>query len=390
MQKPLDGLTVIDMTHVLAGPYCTYQLGLLGAEVIKVESPRGDMVRMWGGTAEQLQAKQGNGFVPQNAGKRSICLDIHQPEGAEVVRKLVAEADIFVENFRPGAVAAYGLDYASLSALRPGLIYLSISAFGQNGPYGHRPGFDDVVQATSGYMSINQRGDGPIRTGGPVLDYASGMHATSAILAAVLLRQANGSGQYIDLAMQDVAMLLMNRQTSIAATTGIPLPPADNRDGPMLGRFATKDGYVMLAGYLPSHCRTLCKALKLEEFAHLSGAELNTRAEALEAAVESRLLNKTSAEWDEVFSQAGVVGGAVRDLCEVLDTGQPDARGLLYEVDSLDDRVQVTSAGYRINDEVFSPASGVPGLGQHTDEILTALGYGAAQIESLRDASVIA
>ena len=218
--KPLQGISVVDLTHVLAGPYCTYQLALLGAQVTKVESPRGDMVRGWGGTPEQVKDRYGSGYTAQNAGKRSVVLDITQAEGADLVRQLAAAADVFVENYRPGAMARYGLDYPTLAAVNPKLVYVSISAFGQDGPEGHRPGFDDVVQATSGFMSINVRGDGPIRTGGPVLDYATGMHATSATLAALMLRQQTGSGQHVDLAMQDVTTLLMNRNVHIGATVG--------------------------------------------------------------------------------------------------------------------------------------------------------------------------
>ena len=213
LNKPLSGLKVLDLTHVLAGPYCTYQLSLLGAQVIKVESPRGDMTRPWGGDEAQIAMGLGTGFVSQNAGKRSVVIDITTERGSGLVRELAKDADIFVENYRPGTMQDHGLDFASIAAANPAVIYLSISAFGQNGPLGHRPGFDDVIQATSGFMSINERGDGPIRTGGPVLDYATGMHATSAVLAAVLMRQQSGEGQYIDLAMQDVTMLLMNRHT---------------------------------------------------------------------------------------------------------------------------------------------------------------------------------
>jgi len=387
--KPLDGLKVVDLTHVLAGPYCTYQLGLLGADVVKVESPQGDMVRGWGGTQAQLAARQGSGFVPQNAGKRSAVIDIRQPRGAQLVQQLAAQADVFVENYRPGSLARHGLDYATIHTLNPNIIYVSISAFGQNGPLGHRPGFDDVVQATSGYMSINERGDGPIRTGGPVLDYATGMHAAAAVLAAVLTRQQTGSGQRVDIAMQDVTMLLMNRNTSIAATTGEPLPPAGNRDAPMLGRFRSKDGYVMLAGYLPHHCRSLCSAMGLDEFSQASGKELAARADELSAAVEAALLQRTSAEWDAIFSAACVVGGGVQDLAEVIASGQPAARELFTDVDTDAGPVTVTTAGYRMNDAVFAPDGPVPGLGAHTQAVLEELGISAADIDSLADEGVI-
>jgi crotonobetainyl-CoA:carnitine CoA-transferase CaiB-like acyl-CoA transferase len=389
-EKPLDGYRVVDLTHVLAGPYCTYQLGLLGADVIKVESLRGDMVRNWGGTDDQLVHRLGTGFAAQNAGKRSLAVDLTRPEGAEIVRTLAERADIFVENYRPGALARYSLDYEPVRERNPGLIYLSISAFGQTGPHGHRPGFDDVVQATSGFMSINVRGDGPIRTGGPVLDYATGMHATSAVLAAALLRQRSGQGRHIDVAMQDVTMLLMNRHTSIAASTGVPPKPLGNREGLMLGRYPAKESYVMLAGYLPRHRRAICKAIGLDRFAELGGRELDDRADEIERAVERKLLERTAEEWDAIFSEAGVVAGGVRDLIGVLATGQPDSRDLLTEVESAAGPFQVTTSGYRMDGEVLAPTSGVPLLGQHTREVLDELGYGLAEIQTLVESSIVA
>lgn len=388
-EKPLSGLKVVDLTHVLAGPYCTYQLSLLGADVIKVESPRGDMTRPWGGNSEQIAMGLGTGFVAQNAGKRSVVIDITTPRGASLVSELTKDADIFVENYRPGTMKDHGLDYDSLARENAALVYVSISAFGQNGPYGHRPGFDDVIQATSGFMSINQRGDGPIRTGGPVLDYATGMHATAAVLAAVLLRQQTGNGQRIDIAMQDVTMLLMNRHTSIAATTGVAVPPGANRDGPMLGRYKTKDGYVMLAGYRASHQRSILEAIGLTEFASLSSAQLASRMPQIEAKVEDVLLQKSTAEWDVVFSNCAVVAGGVSDLVEVFQSGQPEARELTTNVESAYGTHEVTSAGYRINDSVFRPEKNVPILGEHTSEVLTALGYSKTEIALLAEQNVI-
>ncbi len=389
MNKPLSGLKVIDLTHVLAGPYCTYQLSLLGAQVTKIESPRGDMTRPWGGEPDQIAMGLGTGFVAQNSGKRSAAIDITTQRGALLVAELAKEADIFVENYRPGTMQDHGLDFESLAAVNPDLIYLSISAFGQNGPLGHRPGFDDVIQATSGFMSINERGDGPIRTGGPVLDYATGMHATSAVLAAVLLRAQTGQGQRIDIAMQDVTMLLMNRHTSIAATTGVAVPPGTNRDAPLLGRYLAKDGYVMLAGYRPAHQRGILEAIGLTEFAVLPTAQLMTQMPQIEARVEEVLQQKTAAEWDNIFASAGVVAGGVKDLIEVFETGQPEARGLTTQVESAYGDHQVTSAGYRINDAVFQPGTHVPELGEHTSDVMAALGYSADEIAHLVEDGVI-
>ena len=387
--KPLSGKKVIDLTHVLAGPYCTYQLGLLGAEVIKVESPRGDMTRPWGGEEEQINLGLGTGFVAQNAGKRSIVIDIKDPRGSAIVQDLVKTADIFVENYRPGKMLECGLDFDKLSSINSELIYTSISAFGQNGPHGHRPGFDDVIQATSGFMSINVRGDGPIRTGGPVLDYATGMHATSAVLAALMLLEKTGKGQHIDISMQDVTMLLMNRHTSIAATTGVPLPPLQDREGPLLGRYLTRDGYVMLAGYRARHKRTILEALGLTEYSSMSSAQLNNLSEQIESDVERVLKSKTTAEWDEVFSKFGVVAGGVKDLIEVLATGQPEARDLLTTVNSSFGNHQVSTIGYKINDSTFEPGTHVPLLGEQTEEVLLELGYSNEQISDLFDKGIV-
>jgi crotonobetainyl-CoA:carnitine CoA-transferase CaiB-like acyl-CoA transferase len=387
--KPLSDKKVIDLTHVLAGPYCTYQLGLLGAEVIKVESPRGDMTRPWGGEEEQINLGLGTGFVAQNAGKRSIVIDIKDPRGSAIVQDLVKTADIFVENYRPGKMLECGLDFDKLSSINSELIYTSISAFGQNGPHGHRPGFDDVIQATSGFMSINVRGDGPIRTGGPVLDYATGMHATSAVLAALMLLEKTGKGQHIDISMQDVTMLLMNRHTSIAATTGVPLPPLQDREGPLLGRYLTRDGYVMLAGYRARHKRTILEALGLAEYSSMSSAQLNSLSEKIESDVERVLKSKTTAEWDEVFSKFGVVAGGVKDLIEVLATGQPEARDLLTTVNSSFGNHQVSTIGYKINDSTLEPGTHVPLLGEQTEEVLLELGYSNEKISDLLDKGIV-
>ena len=282
-----------------------------------------------------------------------------------------------------------GLGYDVVKENNPNIIYLSITAFGQNGPHGHRPGFDDVIQATSGYMSINVRGDGPIRTGGPVLDYATGMHAASAVLGAALVRERTGEGTYIDLAMQDAAMLLINRHVSYAASTGEMFPPAGNRDDFLNGRFATKDGLVMLAGYLPRHQKSILSALGLTELAQLSGRDLRARAREIEAEAERVLLTKTTAEWDEIFDAQETVAGGVRDLLQVLATGQPEARELLATVGSSIGDVQVTTAGYRFDDQTFRPAGDLPQLGEHTEAVLRSLGYSSDEIEALSNEGVI-
>lgn len=388
-KRPLDGTRVLDLTHVLAGPYCTYQLALLGADVIKVEPLRGDMVRPWGGTTDQVGQGLGTGFVAQNAAKRSLAIDLATEEGQAVVLELAAEADVLVENYRPGTTESHGLGYETVKARNPSIIYATISAFGHNGPFAGRPGFDDVIQATSGYMAMNVRGDGPIRTGGPVLDYATGMQATSAVLAAIMLRQQTDEGQHIDIAMQDVAMLLINRHTSVAASTGVTPPPADNREAPLLGRYKAKEGYVMLAGYRARHQRAICRALGLEQFAELDGRQFAARADEIEVAAETAIASRTADEWDAVFAAAGVVGGGVQELTEVLATGQPAARQLLAPVDTAAGVSQVTTNGYLVNGQSFPPSSGVPLLGEHSREVLLECGYSEPEIDRLIASSVV-
>ncbi len=382
-------MRIVDVTHVLAGPYCSYQLGLLGAEVIKVEPLSGDLVRPWKGSRDQIVAGMGTGFMAQNAGKRSLCVDITEPDGRNIVLALAESADVFLENYRPGALAGHGLGYDDVRRRNERIVYASISAFGQNGPHGHRPGFDDVVQGTSGFMATNKRGQGPIRTGGPVLDYATGMHATAAVLAAIMLRDQTGESQRVDLAMQDVTMLLVNYQTAEASQHGGVSPVNTDITAPMLGRFATADGHVMLAGYLPRHCQAIAAAIGLDRYAEVGFRDLAERGEEIQAAVETRLREKTTAEWDAVFDRAGVVGGAVRELSETFATRQPEARGLTEPLDTAVGPIHVTTNGYRVNDRTWGPRSGVPLLGQHTRQILEELGHDEEAIDALLERGVV-
>jgi crotonobetainyl-CoA:carnitine CoA-transferase CaiB-like acyl-CoA transferase len=387
--RPLDGVRVVDVTHVLAGPYCAYQLALLGADVIKVEPLTGDLVRPWKGSRDQMRAGMGTGFMAQNAGKRSLCVDLTDPDGRDIVLALAERAEVFLENYRPGALAGHRLGYDDVRRVNDRIVYASISAFGQNGPHGHRPGFDDVVQGTSGFMATNKRDDGPIRTGGPVLDYASGMHATAAILAAMLLRDRTGESQRVDLAMQDVTMLLVNYETAAASQHGGTSPPKSNVDGPMLGRFATADGHVMLAGYLPRHCQSIAAVLGLDEYLDVGFRDLAERGPEIQAAVEARLRTKTSAAWDAIFDEAGVVGGAVRELTETFASGQPGARGLTEPLETPVGEIHVTTNGYRINDQTWGPRSSVPLLGEHSRSVLAELGLDDGRIDELVDRGVV-
>jgi crotonobetainyl-CoA:carnitine CoA-transferase CaiB-like acyl-CoA transferase len=387
--RPLDGVRVVDLTHVLAGPYCSYQLGLLGADVIKIESHRGDMVRGYQGTDDQIRKGLGAAFVSQNAGKKSLCIDIKRPEGRDVVLDLAERADVFIENYRPGAIEKYGLGYEAVKARNDRIVYASITAFGQNGPHGHRPGFDDVIQATSGFMSINVRGDGPIRAGGAVLDFATGMHSTSSILAALMLREKTGEAQRIDVAMQDVTMLLNNYQTATTSRTAESPETSGDISAPMLGRFKAKEGYVMLAGYLPHHCQSIARALGLDQLSDITFKDLTQNGPAIQQLVSTRLLEKTAMEWDAIFDQLGIVAGGVRELAEVFATGQPEARELTVRLEGSTDETHYTTNGYRVNDRVWGPRFGVSRLGEDSREILQSLGFDDERIDGLIEQGIV-
>lgn len=387
--RPLAGVKVVGFDHALTASYCTYQLGLLGADVVKVESHGGDFTRRWGGTAEQIQQGFGDGFMAQNAGKYCVCIDLEKPEGQEIALKLITEADVVVENRRPGVMDEMGLGYEDAVRVNPKVIYASISGYGATGPDAGRPAFDDVIQATSGFMCTNPTSEGPGRAGGPVLDYATGLHGVMAVMAALMTRDQTGESQHLDIAMQDTAMALMSRLVTETANTGRLGSFSGNRSGVAAGRFATADGFVMLAAYLPAQLRRLVEVLDLAEYAALSDRDLMRSGDELTAAIERCLLEKASEDWDTSFVAAGVVGGAVRDMSQTLATGQPEARGFLSEIETPLGQYQVPSLGFVWNGESVGPTGTVSSLGEDTRFILTRLGYDGASIDAFVEDGVV-
>src|ERR1700751_1083232 len=247
--RPFEGIRVIDVTHVLAGPFATYQLGGLGPDVIKVEHPDDpDQSRGVGSDKELNRRNMGTSFLTQASNKRSITLDLKQEKNREVLKKLVATADVFVENYRPGAFEALGLGYEALSAINPRLIYASFSAFGQQGPRGSQTAYDHVIQATSGIMAMTGTKDThPVKLGSPVVDYATGMTGAFALSAALLQRERTGRGQRIDMAILDVAMILMSSLMTGYLRNGVhPKPHGNRHPHATNGAYETKSGMVML------------------------------------------------------------------------------------------------------------------------------------------------
>jgi crotonobetainyl-CoA:carnitine CoA-transferase CaiB-like acyl-CoA transferase len=320
--------------------------------------------------------------MAQNAGKYCVCIDLEKTQGQGIALKLIAGADVVVENRRPGVMDEMGLGYEDAVEVNPTIIYASISGYGATGPDAGRPAFDDIIQGTSGFMCTNPTSEGPGRAGGPVLDYATGLQGVTAVMAALMTREQSGESQHLDIAMQDTAMALMSRLVTETANTGRLGSFSGNRSGVAAGRFATADGFVMLAAYMPPQLRRLVEVLGLEKYTALSDRDLMKSGDELTAAIEECLLAKTSENWDGIFVADGVIGGAVRDMSQTLATGQPEARGFLSEIETPLGPYQVPALGFVWNGESIGPTRSVSNLGEDTRSILTQIGYDSAAIDA--------
>ena len=409
----LDHLKVLDLSRVLAGPYCAQILADLGADVIKVERPGdGDDTRKWGPPfmpdADGNPTPHATYFHCTNRNKRAITVDMAKPEGQAIIKQMAAQSDILVENFKVGGLAHYGLDYASLSALNPRLIYCSVTGFGQTGPYAPRAGYDLMIQAMSGMMSITGNADGvpgggPMRVGVAITDLCTGMFACSAILAALEVRHRTGKGQHIDMALLDVGMALLANQAIGYLNTGA-VPLRQGNTHPSLAPyqdFNTQDGKMLLA---------IGNDGQFSRFAHAAGqpqwasdarfattAARNINRAALIPAMDAVTRTQTTAYWITLFEDKAVPCGPINTLSESFADAQVKARGL--EVKQAVAGVPLTQSAINSIVTVASPLRLVdtppvlrrapPALGEHTDEVLAELGFDAARIAGLRAASVI-
>lgn len=364
--QPLQNIRVLDLTQVFAGPYCTYQLALLGAQVIKVEPPGGEMTRYAGALPELSKQGLGLSFCTQNAQKNCVEMDLKDPVQVAKVLDLVAEADIFIQNYRPGVAQRLGLGEEALAAVNPRLVYCSISAYGEVGPIGHRPAYDHVVQAMSGIMSTTGTDEmGPVKVGAPYIDYATGLNAAFAVMAGLRQRDLTGEFQHVDVSMLDTAMTMMANNLVTVATTGEDLPKLGNEAAsraPSSGCFATQGGeLLMLAANNQRQFADLCEVLGHSEWAQdPRWAEPRARAanqDALRALFESALLSKSASEWESLLDQAGVPASRVRKLSETVAEGQLQARGLLKTLAVGDDATPVSlpGIGFRLNRVSLTP-----------------------------------
>lgn len=391
MSGALQGIQVVDFSHVMAGPYASHLLKLLGAEVIKVEAPGiGDAMRNYG--PDRRYDGMAPAFVAVNAGKKSMVLNLKHPPAVEAVRRLIARADVVLENFRPGVMARLGLDYASVRDLRPRMVYCSVSGYGQQGPRRDWAAIDNIVQATSGMMSLSgEQGDDPMRVGFPVVDTLTGQTAAFAILAALLRRERTGAGEYIDVAMFDAAIAFMTSAVVPYLVTGRGLARTGNvgySGQPTSGVFTAADGRKISLGVVQqpqfeSLARLLGRADWLTDPRYASADLRRCHALEMHDELEALFAARPAAQWEKMLSEAGLPCGMVREVSEAINLDGLVERGikLPLRVPSLPDReeVAIVNAGFQFSED--SPHIDVPPprLGAHNEEILESLGFDAAQ-----------
>ncbi len=411
----LGHLRVLDLSRVLAGPWCTQNLADMGADVIKIEKPgEGDDTRHWG--PPFFPDAQGNPsdnavyFAACNRNKRSVTVDMATAEGQQLIRELAMQSDVVVENFKTGGLKRYGLDYASLSALNPRLIYCSVTGFGQTGPYAPRAGYDLLVQAMSGLMSITGRADsepggGPLRVGVAVIDLFTGMYATTAILGALEARHRTGRGQHIDMALLDVAMAVLANQGAGFLNTGH-VPGRQGNTHPSVvpyQDFPTADGRMLLAIGNDGQFARFCEAAGTdwasdERFATNAGRV--THRDALIPLMADLTRSRPTAEWIALLEDKAVPCGPINHIGQAFDDAQVRARGLRVEQERYPgatppagetiNRVVTTASPLRLSDTPTTLRHAPPALGQHTDEVLRQrLGLDAQQLQALRDQGVV-
>ena len=403
----LSGITVLDLSRVLAGPWASQTLGDLGADVIKVEHPDGgDDTRKWGppflDAAVEEEPPLSAVYLGCNRNKQSVAIDIAKPEGAALVRRLARMADIVVENFKVGGLARYGLDYETLRQENPALIYCSITGFGQTGPYAQRGGYDFLIQGMSGLMSVTGQPDGtpgaePLKTGIPVSDLFTGLYATISILAAIHHRQRTGEGQYIDCALLDTQVSVLANQGMNWLVGGV-VPRRLGNGHPTVVPyrvFATKTGDVIVASANDGQFRSLCRLLGRddlladERFVNVPGRQLN-RAE-LDATLAETILQWESDSFLKAMEAHGVPGGPINRIDQAFADPQIKARGLVHELQTeAGSTIPVVGFPSLLSKTPATYRAAPPHLGQQTDLVLTErLGLSVTDLATLKAAGII-
>ncbi|MBU3057176.1 CaiB/BaiF CoA transferase family protein [Pseudomonas indica] len=403
----LSHIRVLDLSRVLAGPWAGQILADLGAEVIKIERPGvGDDTRHWGPPflkdAQGENTREAAYYLSANRNKQSVTVDFTQPEGQQLVRELAAKADVVLENFKVGGLAAYGLDYASLKALNPRLIYCSITGFGQNGPYAKRAGYDFMIQGLGGLMSLTGRpegeeGAGPVKVGVALTDILTGLYSTVAVLAALNHRDQTGIGQHIDMALLDVQVACLANQAMNYLTTGVPPRRLGNAHPNIVPYqdFPTADGDIILTVGNDSQFRKFCEVAGFREWADdprfsTNQARVAHRAELIPL-IRQATVFKTTAQWVALLEEAGVPCGPINDLAQMFADPQVQARGLRVELPHpLAGTVPQVASPIRLSETPVQYRNAPPLLGEHTERVLgEVLGLSPERIAALREAGVV-
>lgn len=396
----LSGIRVLDLTNVLAGPFCGYQLAMLGADVIKIEVPGiGDLARELGADPALNANKMGASFLAQNAGKRSLTLDLKTHQGKDILRRLTATSHVVLENFRPGVMARLGFDYEALKAIRPDLVYCSISGFGQTGPLKDNPAYDQIVQGLSGVMSVTgDAASAPLRVGYPVADTIGGITAAFAIAAALVKAGRTGMGEMIDVSMLEATLVTMGWQVSNWLIAGVEPQPMgnDNMTASPSGTFQTGDGLLNIAANKQEQFETLARLIArpaLVADARFAGREDRKRNRAaLKSEIEAALASGSASVWARRLNAEGVPAGEVLTIPAVLEHPQIVERTLVRrfaKVEGVDRPVDVVRTGFRLASGDPAPALPPPMLGADTDAILAGIGLSAPEIAALRAAEVV-
>ncbi len=394
MTRALDGIRVLDVTQVMAGPFCSMVLCDMGADVIKVEPPGGDSTRRMPGAA----GADSPSFNAVNRGKRGVVIDLKQSGGQAAVRRLALASDVLVENYRPGVLDRFGLGYEDLARERPRLVYASISGYGQTGPLAPRGGFDLVAQGVSGLMSVTgEPGRPPAKAGIPVTDLGAGLFALAGILAALIARSHTGRGQWVDTSLVDAGVALsVWEATQYFSGLGVPEPlgSAHRMNAPYQA-IRCADGYVTIGAANDRTFRRLCEALDHQEWEtdpdYSDNAQRVRHRDALAARIETVMQTQPRAHWLARLEAHGVPCGPINDYGEVLADPHVRARGLVVETDHPTlGRVQTLGTPLKLSDTPLVPGRPAPLIGQHTDDVLGEAGFSAAEIAALRRTGAVA
>ena len=397
MTRPFEGVKIVDFTQVLAGPYASYQLALLGADVIKIERRGGEDMRRTPLSREWADRGLAPGWQAINGNKRSLALDLSKPDAIKIVRQLATEADVVMENFRPGVMDKLGIGYAALSEINPKLIYCAISGFGQTGPERNGAGYDGKIQAMSGIMAITgHEVTGPTRAGFAVCDVLSGATAAFGVSSALFQRTHTGKGQLVDVSMLEATLAFLSGQVADYTVAGHRQQLSGNQAvsrRPTANLFKAGDDYLLLAVNNEKQYRALMDALgradALEDPRFVDWFARQENEPALRAIIEEQLAKKHPREWEKILDAAGAPCASIWKIEDVIDHPQISARGAVQEIDTPYGRLRFAGSGFRLAHGGGRLDTMAPELGAHTDEVLRSIGYDEAAIADLRAREIV-